>query len=248
MRKKLWLVSAMAVLMAAPLHGQQPAERQVMDLANADRAQQGLAPLQWDPALAEAAAEHAQVMAQQPALSHQYAGEPDLVARAGAAGAHFRSVAENVALAPNPQALEREWMNSAPHRANILDPRSNAIGVALVRRGGNLYAVEDFADGVADLGHDSIEGKIAGLLQQRGLASAGMTQDARQTCEMDHGAAGGSAPRFIMRWEGTDLSRLPEVLEQRIATHQYHKAAVGACDSGRPDQGFTTYKVAVLLY
>ena len=55
-------------------------------------------------------------------------------------------------------------------------------------------------------------------------------------------------PGFIMRWEGTDLTRLPDVLEQKIATHQYHKAAVGACDSGNPTQGFTTYKVAVLLY
>ena len=90
--------------------------------------------------------------------------------------------------------------------------------------------------------------KIGALLQQRGLQLADMAQDARQTCEMEHGSAGGSAPRFVMRWEGTDLSRLPDVLEQKIATHQYHKAAVGACDSGNPSQGFTTYKLAVMLY
>ena len=51
-----------------------------------------------------------------------------------------------------------------------------------------------------------------------------------------------------MRWEGTDLSRLPDVLEQKIATDKYHKAAVGACDSANPGQGFTTYKLAVMLY
>jgi hypothetical protein len=49
-----------------------------------------------------------------------------------------------------------------------------------------------------------------------------------------------------MRWEGTDLGRLPEVLEQKISTGKYHKAAVGAC--GKPGQGFTTYKIAVMLY
>jgi hypothetical protein len=86
------------------------------------------------------------------------------------------------------------------------------------------------------------------LLQQQGLQPAGLTQDARQTCEMEHGSAGGSAPRFIMRWEGTDLSRLPQVLEQRIASGKFQKAAVGACDSSNPGQGFTTYKVAVMLY
>jgi hypothetical protein len=237
-----------ATMLAMPALAQQSPEQQVVDLANADRAQQGLAPLKWDPALAQAASEHAQLMAEQPALSHQYPGEPDLAARCGVAGAHFRSIAENVALAPSPEALERDWMNSAPHRANILNPVMNTVGVGLVKRRGNYYAVEDFADGVAQLGPEQIEQKIGQLLQQRGLQPAGLTQDARQTCEMQHGSAGGSSPRFIMRWEGTDLSRLPQVLEQKIATHQYQKAAVGACDSGNPSQGFTTYKVAVMLY
>jgi Cysteine-rich secretory protein family len=250
MRERHWLSTMVlaATMAAVPVLAQQSPEQQVMELANADRAQQGLAPLKWDPALAQAASEHAQLMAEQPALSHQYAGEPDLVARGGAAGAHFRTIAENVALAPSPQALEQEWMHSAPHRANILDPRMNAIGVGLVKRGGNYYAVEDFADGVAQLGPQQVEQQIMQLLQQKGLQPAGLTQDARQTCEMQHGSAGGSAPRFIMRWEGTDLGRLPEVLEQKIATGQYHKAAVGACDSGNPGQGFTTYKLAVMLY
>ena len=248
MGKQLSIIALAAVMFALPAWPQQAVEQQVMDLANADRAQQGLAPLKWDPALAQAAADHAQLMAQQSALSHQYPGEADLVTRCGAAGAHFRSIAENVALAPSPQALEKEWMNSAPHRANILNPTMNTIGIGLVKKGANYYAVEDFADGIAELGPEQIEQKITQLLQQRGLQPAGLARDARQTCEMEHGSAGGSAPGFIMRWEGTDLTRLPDVLEQKIATHQYHKAAVGACDSGNPTQGFTTYKVAVLLY
>ena len=238
----------MLLAVAIPALAQQSAEQQVMDLANADRAQQGLPPLKWDPALAQAAAEHAQLMAQQPALSHQYPGEPDLVARTAAAGAHFRSIAENVALAPSPEALEQEWMHSAPHRANILNPTMNTVGIGLVKRGGNYYAVEDFADGVAEMGPQQIEQKISQMLQQKGLEPAGLTQDARQTCEMEHGSAGGSSPRFIMRWEGSDLSHLPGVLEQKISSGEYHKAAVGACDSGNPSQGFTTYKVAVMLY
>jgi Cysteine-rich secretory protein family len=250
MRRQHWLFATMVAVVTAvtPVVAQQPDEQRVMELANADRAEQGLAPLKWDPALAQAASDHAALMADQPALSHQYPGEADLVARTSAAGAHFRSIAENVALAANPRALEQEWMHSAPHRANILNPAMNTIGVGLVKRGGNYYAVEDFADGVAQLGPEQIEQKILQLLQQRGLQPAGFTQDARQTCEMQHGAAGGSSPLFIMRWEGSDLSRLPDSLEQKIATRQYHKAAVGACDSGSPTQGFTTYKLAVMLY
>ena len=77
MGKRNW-VSTMALaatMVALPVLAQQSAEQQVMELANADRAQQGLAPLNWDPALAQAAARHAQVMAEQPGLSHQYAGD-----------------------------------------------------------------------------------------------------------------------------------------------------------------------------
>ncbi len=177
MRKRYWLSAmALAATMAAmPALAQQSAEQQVMELANADRAQHGLAPLKWDPALAQAAAEHAQLMAQQQALSHQFAGEPDLVARGGAAGAHFRSIAENVAVAPNPEALNQEWMNSTPHRANILNPTMNGIGVGVVKVGPNYYAVEDFADSVAQIGPQQIEQKIGQLLQQRGLQPAGLT-------------------------------------------------------------------------
>jgi Cysteine-rich secretory protein family len=256
MRKPFWLstaavtgaMAAVVVMPARPVQAQQSPEQQVMQATNADRAEHGLAPLNWDPALAQAAAQHAQIMAGQPALSHQYPGEPDLVARGGAAGAHFRSIAENVALGPSPEALEQEWMNSPPHRANILDPRMNSIGVGMVKRGANYYAVEDFADGVAQLGPEQVEQKVGQLLQQRGLQPAGLTEDARQTCAMDHGSAGGSRPGFILRWQGTNLDRLPEVLEQKISAGQYHRAAVGACDSGNAGQGFTTYKIAVLLY
>src|ERR1700722_9234720 len=107
MGRPLCTMALAATMLALPAWAQQAVEQQVMDLANADRAQQGLAPLKWDPALAQAAADHAQLMAQQPALSHQYPGEADLVTRCGAAGAHFRSIAENVALASSPQALEK---------------------------------------------------------------------------------------------------------------------------------------------
>ena len=248
MRTRHWLTTvALIALMVAAALAQQP-EQQVMDLANADRAQHGLAPLRWDAALAQAASEHARIMAGQPMLSHQYEGEADLAVRAGAAGAHFRSIAENVAVAPSPQVLEQEWMHSPPHRANLLNPAMNGIGVGVVKRGDYYYAVEDFDDSVAQLGAEQIEQQIDRILQQRGLQQAGLTQYARETCALDHGSAGGPKPWFIMRWEGTDLGRLPDVLEEKIASGKYHKAAVGACDAGNPGQGFTTYKLAVMLY
>ena len=74
MRKQLCMIALAAAMLGMRAWAQQAVEQQVVDLANADRAQQGLAPLKWDPALAQAAADHAQLMAQQAALSHQYPG------------------------------------------------------------------------------------------------------------------------------------------------------------------------------
>jgi hypothetical protein len=221
----------------------------LMRATNEDRAQQGLGPLKWDPALARAAQRHAEWMIRQGGgLSHQYAGEADLVTRVGQEGAHFRVVAENLAVAPTPGAVETEWMHSPPHRRNILDARLNEIGIGLIRQGGNLWAVEDFSAGVAAMGSSQIERTIGQLLSERGVRPGGDVAAARQTCAMEHGSAGGVRPKFIMRWQGSDLSRLPGVLEQQISTGRFRTAAVGACDTGHGQPGFTTYRLAVLLF
>lgn len=228
-----------------------PEAKQLLDLTNDARAEQGLGPLHWDAALAAAADQHNQRMRGQAELSHQYPGEDPLLQRAAHAGAHFASIAENIAMGPSPGAIEREWLHSAPHRANIFDPRMDAIGIAVVRRGGDLYATEDFAQSVASVGPAQAETQVAALLQKQGLTvstDAAVVRDARETCEMNTGSAGGTQPRFIVRWESPSLSQLPDALTQKMASGQFKSAAVGACTSMHPQQGFTTYRMAVLLY
>ena len=251
MAKRIWvaLLGGVCVAGASTVARAQSVEaKQLIQATNEDRAQQGLGPLKWDPALARAAQAHAELMVREGALSHQYAGEPDLVTRAGLDGAHFRVVAENLAVAPNPEQVEVEWMHSPPHRRNILDPRLNEVGVGLVRQGGNLWAVEDFSAGVAAIGSSQIERKVEQLLAEQSIQPAGSSSAARQTCAMEHGSAGTVRPKFIMRWQGSDLNRLPDVLEERIRSERFRSAAVGACSSGSEGQGFTTYRVAVLLF
>jgi hypothetical protein len=221
---------------------------ELLTLTNQDRAAQGLGPLRWSPELAQAAQSHDERMVQRNDLQHQFPDEPDVPTRAGEAGAHFRAVAENIALGPNAADIERQWMHSAMHRTNILDPQMNIIGIALVHHRGEVWAVEDFAHAVEALDPPEIEGRVIGLLAQHGMRDAKATADARQTCEMEHGSAGGSRPRFVMRWEGSDLSRLPDVLVSKLQTGQFRSAAVGVCGGAQPGQGFTTYRVAVLLY
>jgi hypothetical protein len=237
----MWTVASIS-------YAQSSEAQELMRATNEDRAQQGLGPLKWDPALARAAQRHAEWMIRQGALSHQYSGESDLVTRVGQEGAHFRVVAENLAVAPNPREVEVEWMHSPPHRRNILDARLNEVGIGLVRQGGNLWAVEDFSAGVTAMGSSQIESTIGQLLSERGVRPGGDVAAARETCAMEHGSAGAVRPKFIMRWQGSDLSRLPDVLEQQISTGRFRTAAVGACDTGNGQPGFTTYRLAVMLF
>lgn len=223
-------------------------EQDLFRMTNAARSEQGLAPLQWDESLARAAHAHAELMLETGQFSHELPGEASLAVRAAQAGAHFQAIAENIAEGPGVDSIQHSWMNSPPHRANILDANLNAVGFAVVGHGSYFYAVADFSRAVAIQSLDQVEAAVGKLLLARGIQASGSVRDARQSCEMSHGTAGGSSPLFVMRWQGADLSRLPDRLEDQLRTHSYRTAAVGACSSANAESGFTTYRVAVLLY
>jgi len=119
-------------------------ELRLLDAVNRERRERGLKVLRWDPALALAAMRHAEEMAKHNAISHQFPGEPGLAARVNKAGVHFMAVAENVAQAQSTVTIHNLWMGSSGHRANILDKDMDSLGVAVVERNGDLFAVEDF--------------------------------------------------------------------------------------------------------
>ena len=59
--------------------------------------------------------------------------------------ARFSSLSEDVAQGASAVDIHAEFMGSANHRANILDPDVDTVGVGVVERGGKLFAVEDFS-------------------------------------------------------------------------------------------------------
>jgi uncharacterized protein YkwD len=120
-------------------------ERQLFDATNRERVAHGLPALQWNDALAVAARKHAGEMAHKEALSHQFPGEPSLPSRVKQAGAHFVWLSENVALGTNTSLIHAAFVKSPQHRANILDTDMNVMGIGIVERNGQLFAVEDFS-------------------------------------------------------------------------------------------------------
>jgi len=239
----------LSVSLARPQQLPNDQQQKLFDLTNKARTDQGLVPLHWDPALAAAAQTHAQRMFDQHSLSHQLPGEADLQTRAAQTGSHFREIAENVAMGNGAEGVQKEWMNSAPHRANILDPKLTNIGIGVVEHAGYWYAAVDFDTAVDNMGSGQIEQKIASLLRERGVDSSRPPDAARKDCAEDEGDASGTRPLFVMRWESSSCNRLPDQLEQRLVTGRYKTASIGACtNQQRANQGFTTYRIAVLLY
>ena len=218
----------------------------LLQATNQDRSSQGLEPLHPDPALTKAAWEHAQRMVASGKLSHQLPGEPDIIVRVQQVGLHCSTVAENVAEAPTAGQINDEWMHSPPHRANLLDPRVNTVGIAIVQRRGELYAVEDFARVVSSMSRPQQEAQVASQLARHGIHVRSGDALAESYCG---GTPRGTKPlpALVVRYSTVDLSQLPTRVAQGIGNGTYHSAVVGAC---RPaDQnGFTAYQIVILLY
>jgi uncharacterized protein YkwD len=223
------------------------AEQYLLAAANEDRINQGLQPLRFDPILAEASYIHAREMAAHAEISHQFNGEPELAARGANAGAHFSLITENVAEAPTSVIIHNLWMHSPGHRANLLDPNVDSIGIAIVTRDHQLYAVEDFASTVQTLSLNQQERTVANIIAQSGMYVAETTLEARQTCTMSTGYAGSRQPWYIMRYTAGNLDQIPSQLRNKLASGKYHQAVVGACSTTR-NSPFTAYNIAVLLY
>ena len=254
----LVLSSGMSIAARAQAQRGSP-EQLLLDLANRDRAAQRLRPLRWNNSLANAARQHAQRMAQQNTLSHQLPGEEDFKARAIRAGARFSSLAENIAEGPNAPGIHTQWMNSPPHRENLLDPKLDSIGIAVAERNGEFFAVEDFSLAVAEMSLEEQELEVAAVLAEKGLHvmndvrgngtgdARAMVNEARSACAQEGAFVGAHRPPGLVRYTTLDLDHLPDSLAQQLRKEQFHSAAVGACASPHETE-FSSYRLAVMLY
>jgi uncharacterized protein YkwD len=117
------LVAAPAT--AAPMSS---GERSVLAEMNRVRAQHGLAPLRFDRTLQRAARSHTRSMVSRNVFAHG-----DFASRMRQFGVRGHYLAENLAWgsgsASTPRALVQMWLNSPPHRRNLLRPGFRRVGV-----------------------------------------------------------------------------------------------------------------------
>ncbi|XVS67738.1 CAP domain-containing protein [Actinosynnema sp. CA-299493] len=107
-------------------------EDKVVALTNIERRSRGLALLGRDERLRRSARRHSGDMARLRTLAHRLPRLPDPFERMEAEGFEHPG-GENVAFGQeSPARVVLAWMTSVPHRANIVHPDFDLIGVGLV--------------------------------------------------------------------------------------------------------------------
>ncbi len=100
-------------------------------------------------------------------LSHQFDGEPSLPQRlATATATQLDQEGENVALDFDAADGHRHLMLSPPHRANLLNPAYNVVGLGVVRGGDRLYIVQDFGHALPNYSAAEVKDRIAATVAQ----------------------------------------------------------------------------------
>ena len=120
-------------------------EQRLFSLINQERVKEGLAPLELDERLSRAARKHTQIMIQNDSLSHQFDTEESLQLRVSDENVRCDHDGENIALDSDIEVAHVMLMQSPPHRANILNPQYNAVGIGILKTDELFYITEDFA-------------------------------------------------------------------------------------------------------
>ncbi len=132
-----FLATAAPVALAA--QPDSSADSAFIDGLNKERAKAGLDPLYVDASMSAAARSWSQVMAGSQNLQHA----SDITV---GAPSDWRKVGENVGRGYSVDSLVDAFMASAPHAANVLDPKFTYVGVGTVVDGnGQLWTTHRFA-------------------------------------------------------------------------------------------------------
>jgi uncharacterized protein YkwD len=234
------------------------AERQLFSLANQARAQAGIAPLQMDEGLTQAARAHAAAMAAQHELSHQFAGEPSLQQRLAAnCSLHLDKAGENVSVAGGVEQSHQGLMHSPPHRENLLNPGYNVAGFGVVRAGSSLYVAQDFAHSLPAYSPRQagglVTGSIARLRREANLPQLQwVDSDAAENaaCSMAHAdslktvSARGS---YVVRYTTEQPETLPDAAANAIENRAVRTFSVGTCYARTSSYPNGVYWVTLVL-
>lgn len=234
-------------------------EQELMALLNQERANAGLPKFNFSEQLAHAARNHTGLLVEHDQLSHQFAGEPGLVDRVGATGLRYDASGENVALASNIEEAHQGLMHSPPHRANILNPRYNEVGISVMASRGTLFVTEDFAHALPSYTEDQFRDAFVGAFNKARTASSKPAITAQSDSRLREAACseGTKVSEMVNRMYGASdwivfTSVQPEPLPVEVlkaaADSTFRRMNLGVCYLPRKESGFASFRVVAVFY
>jgi uncharacterized protein YkwD len=236
------------------------AERQLLDLANADRAHTGLPPLKMDDGMVRAARAHAAKMASQNQLSHQFSGEPSLTERISASATlHLSRAGENVAMATTPEDAHEALMSSPPHRDNLLSPNFNVAGIGVFRSGNRLYVAQDFGSSMATYSVQQAQQLVAASVEHlrsrarmprlQRVENGTMQSSACAMAEADSLTGPNPEPgSYMLRYTSMTPETIPSQISKVIAQRGLHTYSAGTCYARTQKYPNGAYWVVLVFY
>ena len=144
-------------------------EKDLFEMANQERIDQGLDPLRLSRELTRMARSHSQDMASHMEMTHLSVLGKSYLERLVDAGFYFRNIGENVAVSETFRAdfIHQGFMESPEHRENILDPAFEEIGIGVVySQDKKYYVTQDFMHPLKVLEDEEAEKIIRGEIDR----------------------------------------------------------------------------------
>jgi uncharacterized protein YkwD len=250
----------------APSNSKVPVNSQIetsshalMNRINEERVSRGFSKLEWNDQLAESALTHGRRLVEQGHLSHQLPGELDLSERIHTTGLRFDAAGENLAIAGSVEQIHSELMNSPPHRENILDPDYNSVGIAIISRGRDLYAVENFARMYPDFSEPEFRNDLISAFNQARKAhknppipihvdsrlvdaACSGTSDAQGALRNEPGA------HSLIIFTSSSPDKMPQDMFDAAADPNLARMNLGVCYRPGKTQGNASFRIVVALY
>jgi uncharacterized protein YkwD len=237
-------------------------EDQIIALINQERTERGLEPVVKDDSLTRAARLHTQLMVEKHELTHRLSDEPVLRDRVAVTGLAFDAAGENVAYDGSVQHAHVEFMHSPGHRANILLPKFNAVGVGVVHSGNLVWVTEDFAQkmGVTSASEAAgiVKTKFSELRKKVGSPPSEehtMPELGRIACDMarkDH--LDTQTPRKladakgVLAWTASDPAKLPEQVRQLAEQRNTTNYSLGVCYASSASYSNKVFWIVMLSF
>ncbi len=235
-----------------------PVESKILELLNQERATANLPALNWNGRAALAARGHSRLLAQHGEMSHQFEKEETVPQRIGSTGLRFTDSAENVAVADAPEEVQMALMLSPGHRANIMNPRYNAVGIGVFEAKGRLWVTQDFAWTTAVYNDSEFSQALINAFnrarEQKGIKPLDAHVDSHLSAlacgangDVQSVAAGINGNGRIFLFTLSEPTQMPDQLSGHLLSKTQQRVNVGVCFSPDQQHGYANFWVVTVF-